>query len=126
MALLLSDQLVSLVTVLYYAAVTWLGPFDFTFWQLRAYQLSCVASIVFQFVFAGWCADLLAVRFAFPLAFSLALIYFAAFSATNVLILLEGDDSFPGLGFDTSTPLSQQERAMTHYAILHSKRARWH
>lgn len=110
----------SLFSVSYCTAVTWLGPLDFTNWQLRAYQLSCVTGIFFQFIFLGWCASAITTELAFPLAFSIALIYFSAFNVTNVLILLERDDAlFPEADF------SHIHQRAALRVLLHAKRARW-
>ncbi|TYZ61707.1 hypothetical protein PybrP1_004624, partial [[Pythium] brassicae (nom. inval.)] len=117
------EVLVSLFSVSYCTAVAWLRPFDFTPWQLRAYQVSCLAGVLFQLVFVGWRTAALSVRIAFPLALALALLYFAAFNATNVLILLEPDDAFPEL--DIGAVASSRQQA-NHFALLHAKRARWY
>lgn len=114
----------SLFSVSYCTAVTWLGPLGFTDWQLRAYQLSCVTGVFFQFIFLGWCASAITTELAFPLALSVALIYFSAFNVTNVLILLERDDAFPEADFSHIQHYQQQRPAALH-ALLHAKRARW-
>lgn len=123
---LTTRQLVSLFSITYCAAVTWLGPLDFTPWQLRTYQLSCVSGIAFQLVFLAWCADVLGVQLAFPLALALALVYFGAFNATNVLILLERDDAFPEFGLEHLQHHLPPEHRATLRVLLHAKRARWH
>lgn len=117
-------ELVTLFSVSYSTAVTWLGPFDFMPWQLRAYQLSCSTSVVFHVVFGGWCADVISIRLAFPLALALVSLYFAAFNATNVLILLKHDDAFLELDFHSAMGSSHHQGA-NHLALLHAKRARW-
>jgi len=85
-------QLISLFSVGYAAAVEWLGPLEFTRWQWRCYQLTRVSSWLFQCVFFSWFAGVLTMRTAFPLAMTLAFSFFAAFNATNLLILAEPED----------------------------------
>lgn len=85
-------QLISLFSIGYAAAVEWLGPLEFTRWQWRCYQLARVSSWLFQCVFFSWFAGVLAMRTAIPLALVLAFSFFAAFNATNLLILAEPED----------------------------------
>lgn len=84
-----SELLITLFSVAYCTAVNWLGPLDFTPWQQRCYQISCISSAIFQIAFGAWISDTVSICTAVPPAMSLGTLYFVTFNLLNVLILME-------------------------------------